>query len=282
VGKIQLVFVLILSTCAFAFADDQPTPGKTGDFKVHFTQRNPLSSVKELSTRLIQKTLALDYDLSAEEFNVHVPANYDPQKPMGLIVLINYKDTGVLPTPVLPLMDERNIAFISEKTSHEPWWIRCGKALDEVYNMQQLYKIDPTRTYIFSFTNNDDCGLRLITSYSDVFGGALLCQEEDIWVPLRAANGGTYSGNIPHPPNKYLAAAKNLPIELVSQTPDHEHFQLAGKAFKAEGFRKFKPAAINVEDYHYPNYKVPWLTEVLTFLDDNAAKPKAPTTKPAS
>src|SRR5450432_499529 len=144
------ILILSFSTTIFA-ADDVLTPGKTGDFKtVHFTERSPHSSVKELATRFAQKTLAPDYDLSKEEFLVHVPANYDPQKPLGLIVLINYKDTAGLLTPVLPLLDEKNLALIAAKTSHEDWWIRCGKALDEVHNMQQLYKIDPVRTYIFS------------------------------------------------------------------------------------------------------------------------------------
>src|SRR5450432_2320939 len=151
------ITIALLLCCCTVFADE-PTAGKTGDFTVNFSQRSPLSNLKELDTRFTQKNLGPDYDLSTEQFIVHVPAQYDPEKPPGLLVLINYKETHGPPTPVLPLLDEKNLIFIAEQTSQEAWWIRCGKALDAVYNMQQLYKVDPQRTYIFSFTNEDECG----------------------------------------------------------------------------------------------------------------------------
>jgi hypothetical protein len=270
---------------AAALADDAPTPGKTGDFTLKFTQRSPLTNLKELTTRFAQKNLTPDYDLSSQEFLVHVPARYDADKPMGLIVLINYKSSQQFPQTAIPIFDEKNLAFISESDIGHDWWIKCGQAIDAAYNMQQLYKIDPTRIYIFSFTNEQGCGLRLATCFADVFSGAFLSQENQIWKPIPAANGAFYPPSIPHPPAKQLAIARKHPMVLASLT-DKDFPQLADqgrrveKALKADGFRSFKLVQYTIADFHYPNYTTPWLIDALTYLDTNAAKP--PASKPTS
>jgi hypothetical protein len=283
----RLALCLVLFSLSTAFAADAPTAGKTGDFTVNFTQRSPLTNLKELSTRFAQKNLSPDYDLSSQQFLVHVPANYDPDKPMGLIVLINYKSTPLLPRPVLPIFDERNLAFISESDVSPEWWVKCGQAIDAAYNMQQLYKIDPTRIYIFSFTNQQDCGVRLATCYPDVFSGTFLSQEDDIWKPVPAGNGKFYTPTIPHPPAKQLAVARRHPMVLAT-LDDKNYPELAQggrqveKVLKGDGFRYFKLIQYTIADFHYPNYTTPWLIDTLTFLDANAPKPPAtkPTTQP--
>ena len=96
------MIVAVLLDVSVAIADE-PAEGKTGTYTATFTQRSPLSNPRELAIRLGQKKLEPDYDLTKTEFIVHVPPNYDPAKPIGLIVLLNYKQVGDAPTPVLPV-----------------------------------------------------------------------------------------------------------------------------------------------------------------------------------
>ena len=277
---IKAILFVSLVVAGQSLGADAPTAGKTGVFTVSFTERSPLTAQKELIARLGQKKFEGEYDLSKQECIVVVPDAYDPAKPMGLVVLLNYKGSNDPPTPALPVFADHNLALVIPKDDGQPWWAKCALAVDIVHNMQQLYKIDPQRIYLFAF-DLEWAGLRAAIAWSDVFTGEFVQGLMAYWKPLRSKNGGRYNGELPPPPARQLGLAKAHPLVLC-WTNEGEYQSLLMKAFPADGFKSVKTLHVTVEDIHYPNYTSGWVEETLKFLDNNQPKPKRPATKPAS
>ncbi len=106
---------------------------RTGKFETTFTVRSRFSEVKSLTRRLKLvggAGVVGDYDLGKETFLVYVPPTYDARKPMGLIVLVNYKHSDTLPEGVLPQLAEANVGLVVAKGFPAAWWQRAGMAPD--------------------------------------------------------------------------------------------------------------------------------------------------------
>jgi hypothetical protein len=199
---------------------------------------------------------------------------------MGLFVLVNYKDTNDPPTPVLDLLAEKNLAFVAIKSNGTPWDQKCGATVDAVYNMQQLYKIDPTRIYLFGF-DYDYCGVRLMAGYSDVFCATYLCEFFHYWRQITFADRRYMKAEVPVPPAQRVGVAKSHPLVLSTYEED-DHAKYGLKAYQSEGFKNVIYLRVTHDDVHYPNYTKPWLEKVLTFFDEKRVQPKSPASKPAT
>lgn len=219
--------------------------------------------------------------MSAHDFFVYVPENAAAEKPIGLVVLINYKTSESLPTPVLPQFNDANCALVVCKTPTDAMATRAGLSLDVVHNMRQQYAIDPKRVYIFGF-DKEATGQRLALAYPDVFTGAFLAHIEP-YRQVRSKGGGFYDAKIPKPDAKSFELAKTHPFYIGSANRG-EAWELYANAMKQDGFKLVKFSPLTGEQIHYPNYTSDWLPGVFKFLDDATAKltvkpSTAPTTK---
>jgi hypothetical protein len=287
--------LLLLSALATpALAD--PPEAKTGSFQLTFTERSPLTELKSLTRRLkvpIVKSgdTFQDYDLSKESFLVYVPEKYDPQKPLGLIVLANYKHSGTLPDAVLPQLADANVALIVPNEYVTTWWHRAGLDLDAAFNMQKRYAIDPHRVYVFGGGDwPDDDGKshfvaeRLGLFYPEVFTGTFTVNpglyrpyQEPMPQGIR-----TWQPSLPHPDPPQIALAKTHPF-VGGLEGENESTSIILKAYKADGFTHFKFIPFTGNQYHYPNYTTDWIPDVLAFMDPITAKLKLPAPgKPAT
>jgi len=249
-------------------------PTKTGSFEATFTTRSPLSEMKALTQRLAYAGDMTDYDLGNETFLVYVPEKYNPKKPMGLLVLANYKPTDSLPDPVLPQLADANMAMIVAKDLPEQWWQRAGFALDAVYNMEQQYKIDPRRVYIFG-SNEWQVGPgpvphlseRLGLNYPEVFTGTLALGATT-YMRVRGSNGLYWDPdpNMPEPNSRAIGLAKKRPLVVAAMEQGDEWVSQAN-AFKEDGFAHVEFIILTVDQFHYPNYTTDWLPDVLKFMD---------------
>jgi hypothetical protein len=275
---LRLIAVALFSS--LALADDAP---QTGNYVTTFTQRSPLSSLKTMTARMKLDKTAKDYDPSEEKWSVQVPADYTPDKPMGLIVQLIFRDKdSFLNADCTKLLADRNIAFVSRQHGGGDPVAKAGEALDAAYNMQQKYHIDPTRLYLFYFvpiTNHDETvGLQLFTGYPDVFSGAMIHNIQDFWTPMRAANGGVYPVKVPPPPPQYRTAGAKHPLVLQLSGPDEAFTTMLGKAWGSQGYKWVKCTSVDLEAVHYPNFNPEWLGGVIDYLDQH----KVPTTRPAA
>ncbi|HEX8521399.1 MAG TPA: tetratricopeptide repeat protein [Tepidisphaeraceae bacterium] len=272
---IPLALALYASVAA---AQDKPAPAgdlKKGAFETTFTERSPLSSLKELTDRLGKPGMEADYDLAKTTFLVAVPEDYDPSKKYGLLVLDNYKDSNSHPTPVLPQLAQMNVIFVSPKAMGAAGAERCGLLLDAVHNLKKQYDIDPTRIYLFA-CDYDHCGQRVAFGYPDVFTGNMFIVFYGSFKPVRAFNGGTYPPNLPAPNLTRYAQAKLHPAVFADQSGNNQQSKDDLFKFYEKEFKHTKRMTLTVEQYHYPNYTTDWLPDVIKFFDEQQRQKPAP------
>jgi hypothetical protein len=279
-------FTALLALCvsATAFAD----PPKTGLFELSFTQRSPLSDLKTLTRRfkLVAKpgTPLADYDLSQEHYLVYVPASYDPAqpKPLGLIVLANYKHSDEFPKAIVPELDAANVAMIIPKEYLDCWYQRAGVDLDAAFNMQKLYTIDPKRVYVFGGGDWPDkdgtetmVAARIGLTYPEVFTGTFTVGIDSY---RKVPNGLTseYSAEMPHPVSPQFTMDRARPFVWGQEDDAPPEEKLFLQSYKTDGFRYARSFPITKEQFHYPNLQTGWLPGVLKFMDDATATLKLP------
>jgi hypothetical protein len=252
-------------------------PLKTGSFEATFTTRSPLSEMKALTQRLAYSGDTTDYDLGSETFLVYVPEKYNPKKPMGLLVLANYKPTDSLPDPVLPQLADANMAMIVAKDyPQDQWWQRAGFALDAAYNMEQQYKIDPRRVYVFGGGDWHPDGQiqplvseRVGLNYPEVFSGTFTVGLYG-YDKVEDGRGGFWLPEMPRPMSRSLALAKQRPLVAGENQPSDVDARFAA-AMTEDGFRHLKMITVTTDQFHYPNYTTDWLPDVLKFMDATTA-----------
>jgi hypothetical protein len=152
-----------------------PSETKTGAFNLKFKERSPFSAKTEMDKRMVYFR-APDYDLSAEDFEVYVPASYKPgAKPYGLLVFINSGDDGKVQGNYKPLMDKYNLIWVgANKGGNERTPMhRVGMALDAVHNLQKMYNIDAERIYLSGTSGGGRASSGVAPAYPDVFSGAI-------------------------------------------------------------------------------------------------------------
>jgi hypothetical protein len=292
--RLTLFSTVLLALCASAttFADSP----KTGSFELSFTQRSPLSDLKTLTRRfkLVVKpgTPLADYDLSQEHYLVYVPASYDPAKPLGLIVLANYKHSDEFPKAIVPELDAANVAMIIPKEYLDCWYQRAGVDLDAAFNMQKLYTIDPKRVYVFGGGDWPDkdgtetmVANRLGLTFPDVFTGTF---SVGVYSYRKVPDGPTreYAAEMPHPVSPYFTMDKARPFAWGVEEDAPPEQKLFLQSYKTDGFQYVRSFTVTKEQFHYPNLQAGWLPGVLKFMDDATATLKLPvsttTTQPST
>jgi hypothetical protein len=133
---------------------DQLTRQPTGRLHLTFTERSPLSSAEELHRRdsldrrrwpdgrtWLKKDPA-DYDLAAVPFDVYVPPNYKPDKPLGLFVWMGVTE---FPAAWCEILARHKLIFVASNKNAE--------VIDAVDNLKKLYTIDDNRVYLAGFSD---------------------------------------------------------------------------------------------------------------------------------
>jgi hypothetical protein len=241
--------------------------------------------MKSLTNRLKAGGATTDYDLSKEPFVAYVPANYDAQKPMGLLVLILYKATGELPHPLLPELAEANMALIVCKDLPAAWWQRAGLALDAAHNMELQYSIDRRRVYLFGSWDKDESGKpvnsteRLGLNYPEVFSGLFVLDAGSFARINLPKIRRSIDPVIPPPADQALPLAKVRPLVLATYKKDEYKDHIAGW-FSQIGFKHVHYVVVTFDDWHYPINKTGWLPGILKFMDAATSDLKLPTVKP--
>src|SRR2546421_12395567 len=115
-GRLWLRATLLIAVVLAVSAQGQTTAPaeelQKGMFKTNFTERSPLSAVKELAKRLPTKPPAPDYNLAEQQFIVYVPKDYDPAQAYGVVVYLNYKATDTTPPTWNDLLDRSKLIFV--------------------------------------------------------------------------------------------------------------------------------------------------------------------------
>ena len=188
----------MLASLAAAPAAQQPT----GGLHLVFTDRSPLSPMKEMARRPTLVPMApdaekLEYDLARESFEAFVPPAYRPQTPFGLFVFIS-ADKAEVPSGWLDVLARRKLILVSANNSGNgrTFPIRIGLALDAVHNLAQHYNIDPARVYIGGFSGGAGAASIAVTAFPDVFKGGYFMMGGVMFYGVRATGPDTFESTV--------------------------------------------------------------------------------------
>ena len=160
-----------------------------------------------------------DYELPNESFEVRVPNTYTPADPgWGLVVWVSPMNSGAPPRrDWSDILDSHKLIWIGADGSgnERAAWCRIGLAIDAAYNLQQRYRIDPTRIYVAGMSGGSKIAGLLGLAYPDVFAGGIYCCGVSFYKDIDA----------PAPPGEHLAPNQHrvyprLP-GAAAQTPNH-------------------------------------------------------------
>src|SRR4051794_9575740 len=153
----------------------------TGAFTLQFTDRSPLSAIKEQVGRFGWRMEQMrgpkdeaDYELPKETFDVVVPDAYAPNDPgWGLLVWVSPGGRGSPPRAWLDALAKHKLIWIgAERSGNErAIWCRVGLAVDAVVNMQRRFRIDPSRVYVSGMSGGGRSASMIGLAYADVFAG---------------------------------------------------------------------------------------------------------------
>jgi predicted esterase len=270
-----------------------PTDTRTGEFSITFDHRSPVSTIKEQLRRFGWRWETMhtakdegDYDLSKESFDVRVPDSYKPDdQGWGVIVWVSPMESGRVPRKEwLDLLDSHKFIWIGADNAgnNRAAWCRIGLAIDAAYNLQQHYKIDPTRIYVSGMSGGSKIASLLGLAYPDVFAGGIYCCGVSYFKDIEA----------PPPPGEQLAPGQRRvypkaclapPLKLLNMTRQlSRHVLLTGehdmnreptqamyeKGFKPDGFKHV--TYLEVPDMGHQLPPAEWFEKALIAVD---AKP---------
>ena len=285
VNRLQLdrvVFAAMLVVVTSAWAQtSQPAELEKGMFKTTFTERSPLSAVKELAKRLPAKPPPPDYNLAEQQFVVYVPKDYDPAQAYGVVVYLNYKATDTTPPTWNDLLDRSKLIFVVSANQPDPVSTRVGLSLDAIHNLKKKYHIDDQRVWAMGEEAAEDLAL----GFPEVFTAGIY-RNVVYFRPLNPhrAGFGMYPAAMASIPGEYVSKAKAHRHVILLFTEVTDYTKLAVAAFAQDGFKQVLTMEVDKEPYHYPNFTTDWFEKVIAFLDapGAAVAAAAVTTAPAS
>jgi hypothetical protein len=231
----------------------QPTtrPAKAGAFAITFTRRSHESEYSKLVGRigLARNTLGADYDLTREPMVAYVPAGYDPQKPIGLIVQIWQDGSPEIYQLYRPVLDDMNLMMIATQRDHRPLLNAVGLCFDAVYNLRQIYNIDPSRIYFCGLGQTEE---PIGWSTGDLFMGDLYIW----WVGYnRPLNGQAPLFAVNPPPRLMNLVESHMQILSFPKQNGADYWQgLVASTMRNDGFEYVKVEPVDHDHILDPNW----------------------------
>ncbi len=169
--------ITVFLTLLLDVAISQVSARQTGKFAVTSTVIDLLG---EESAQAFKEKIAVDQLITWE---VYVPANYDPEKPAGVLVFVNSRNSGKIETEWKAVMDSMNLIYISANESGNdidvP--IRVAYAILAPRVMLKNYAIDPERIYVSGFSGGSRVASMVAPEYNSLFKGAIYNSGANFW-----------------------------------------------------------------------------------------------------
>jgi hypothetical protein len=164
-----------LGPTAHSSETDAPNQVNSRRSDVHFARSAPYATPKEINRRLGISAGGGRYALAAEKFQVIVPGTFATNVTYGLLVWISPGDAPGIPVTWEAELAKGQLLFVGAYKSGNQRLIseRVRLALEAVFNMSQMYRIDTNRIYIAGFSGGGRVAGMVGTGYSDIFAGTI-------------------------------------------------------------------------------------------------------------
>lgn len=173
--RLALVLVFVLAALPATAQDDGP---RTGYFRVHTT---PLDLLGEDGARSVSGMFEPDEKL---EWQLYVPANYDPARPAGIIAFMTHRSSwGGSRREYNPALEETNLiwAGVLGAGDNSPVNERIMRLIMTPTMLARTYALDPERVYIGGFSGGAHVATMLATGKPELFKGGLFIGGAVAW-----------------------------------------------------------------------------------------------------
>lgn len=225
----------------------EPRAGVATKARIALTRRAPLSSLGEIQRRIGYSDAEVseadeDYVVSAESFDLYVPASYRADQPAGLLVWIDASDVPTLPPTYEPVLEERRVLWAAARRSgngRKPP-VRVNLALDISADVQSRYRIDPRRVWVGGFSGGARSATKAALLYPEVFAGGIFVGGADYLRHVGPDAAGTrWASNMPRPDPQRVAGSKSHGFALIvgDQDPNLAFMLQVHREYLRDGFR---------------------------------------------
>ena len=197
------------------------------------------------------------------EWELYVPANYDPDSPAGLIVYVSPKDSGAMPARWKPVMDENNLIWIGANDSGNRVRVarRVSYALVAPAVAAATYEVDESRVYVSGFSGGGRVASMIAPEYAQIFRGAIYICGVNFW------------GN--RKPARIEEVRKNRYVFVTGRKDfNRDETRDAHRKYRRAGVNKVLLMDISGMDHTMPSAEK--FAEAIAFLDDDTANAPPP------
>lgn len=150
---------------------------KTGSFVMKSTSESLLGDEIAASYRSF---LGADEEI---EWEIHVPENYNPESPPGVLVYVSPQNRINIPNGWKSVTEENNLIWVAARMSGNNINVskRISYAVMSLSLIQRDYNIDPERIYITGFSGGGRIASIVATEYPTIFKGAIYNSGANFW-----------------------------------------------------------------------------------------------------
>jgi poly(3-hydroxybutyrate) depolymerase len=254
-----LVAVLLFAVCGSAghsaARDSQPGPDVPEATGHRVVTSLPAELLSDPAAQQVASVLPANEIL---EWQLYVPAGYDPKRPAGLLVYVSPTRSGEIPRGWSDVLDRHNVIWIAAERSGNGELVakRILLALLAVSAAKKHYEIDAQRIYISGLSGGGKTASMLATDQAQLFRGAIYNCGVELW-----------DRDEPH----RLTEMRANHYVFVTGTYDQalEPTKRAFRAYQRAGIENAKLMVIRHMTHRNPD--APDFEEALRFLDSRIA-----------
>lgn len=175
-GRFRLMMSVLLFLITGQLIAQEP-PQRTGEYTLSSTIIDIMGADQAEAFR---DKVEIDTPVNWE---VVVPADYDPSNPPGLLVFTNSRDSGRIEPEWIDLLARHGLIWVSANDAGNSQSIarRVAYAILAPRLISRDYVIDPTRIYISGFSGGGRVASLVATEYNDLFQGAIYQSGANFW-----------------------------------------------------------------------------------------------------
>ena len=245
-SRTATVLLFLLATLPAAAQDDSP---RTGYFRVHTT---PLELLGEDGARSLSEMFELDEKL---EWQLYVPASYDPARPAGVIVFLTPSNTwGGSRREYNPALEETNMIWAAVRGAGDkrPISERMLRLIMTPTMLARTYALDPERVYIGGYAGGAHVATIVATGKPELFKGGLFVGGAVAWGDQLPARIDEVRKN----PYVFVAGSNDVALNTVRK---------AAIAFREAGVERTELIVMPNQRQEMPSRK--YLLDAIDLLD---------------
>lgn len=270
-----------ICACGASARADAPA---TGDFEWKLTAHAPASTPAELTKRFgyAAEEISSVPDLTDKRLFVHVPADYAPASPPGVLVVISDRQVTAPPAEIKSICDAMHlICVVPEDGTGDPVG-RATLMLDIADNLQKQYTLDKRRVYCVNDSEEDHFSPFVTAdAYTGFINSGKFIMYGRVLMPKRH---GYFEPHDTHVPSEAIIAQAKRRGWVFATDPELGSNDAWGKEYRrdfaaqmgSKGYSHVQLIDVGSGEAQYPKFDV-WLKRAIHFLDaSQSATPGTP------